>query len=302
MIVNQAALANIYVGLTKVFNAAFQSAEVWYQRIAMTVPSAGAVLDYKFLLDFPMVQEWIGDRQIRSLEGKSWQVFNKDYESTIEVMRNHIADDQIGLYTPIVAQLAFEAKKHPDILIADLLKNGLTQNCYDGKKFFAANHIVGQGSKQKTFANLDAGAGAAWYLLATKRPIKPLVFQEREPVKLVSMIQETDENVFMRKSYRYGVDYRGAAAYGLWQLAYCCTKDLTPANFEAGKVAMAAYSNADGRVLGIVPDLLVCAPANEGAARRLLKAGIIIGDPTAGGSQTNVWEGVADLLVVPELA
>ena len=299
MIVNQAALANIYVGLTKVFNAAFQSAEVWYQRIAMTVPSASASLDYKFLLDFPMIREWIGDRLIRSLEGKSWQVFNKDWESTIEVMRNHIADDQIGLYAPIVAQLAFEAKKHPDKLIADLLKNGATRNCYDGKKFFAANHVVGK----TTFSNLDAGAGAAWYLLNTKRPIRPLVFQEREPVKLISMIQETDENVFMRKSYRYGVDYRGNAAYGLWQLAYCCTKDLTPANFEASKAAMAAYTNADGRVLGIVPDLLVCPPSLEGAARRLLKAAIVIGEgSTSSAAMTNVWEGAADLLVVPELA
>ena len=298
MIVNQETLANIYVGLNTLFNAAFQSAANWYEKVAMTVPSGGASLDYKFLLDFPMVREWVGDRLIRSLEGKSWQVFNKDWETTIEVMRNHITDDQIGLYSPIVAQLAFEAKKHPDILIADLLKNGASQKCFDGQNFFATSHRAGK----QTFSNLDAGAGAAWYLLATQRPIRPLVFQTREAVKLVSMIQETDENVFMRKSYRYGVDYRGNVAYGLWQLAYCCTKGLTADNFEAGKTAMAAYSNADGRVLGIVPNLLVCPPSLEGAGRRLLKSGIVIGDPTAGGSQTNIWEGAAELMVVPELA
>lgn len=298
MIVNQQALANIYVALTTVFNAAFQQAATWYEKIAMTVPSGGASLDYKFLLEFPMIREWIGDRLIRSLEGKSWQVFNKDWETTIEVMRNLIEDDQIGLYTPIVAQLAFEAKKHPDILIADLLKNGAANNCFDGKKFFATNHPVGK----TQFSNLDAGAGAAWYLLATQRPIKPLVFQLRSPVKLVSMIQETDENVFMRKSYRYGVDYRGNAAYGLWQLAYCCTKDLNAANFAAAKAAMAAYTNADGRVLGIAPNVLACPPSLEGPARTLLNTQFVIGDAAVGGSQTNIWQGAAELMVIPELA
>jgi phage major head subunit gpT-like protein len=299
MIVNQAALANIYIALTTVFNDAFQQAEVWFQKVAMTVPSAGAVLDYKFLLDFPGIREWIGDRLIRSLAGQAWPVFNKDWESTIEIMRNHIADDQIGLYTPIVAQLAFEAKKHPDRMIADLLKNGTAGNCYDGKKFFATNHPVGK----VQFSNLDASNATPWYLLATKRPIKPLVYQEREPVKLVSMIQETDENVFMRKSYRYGVDYRGNTAYGLWQLAYCSSQALNGTSFAAAKAAMASFTNADGRPLGIVPDLLVVPPTLEMAGRQLLNAAFVIGEgATSSAMESNVWVGAADLLVVPELA
>ena len=40
----------------------------------------------------------------------------------------------------------------------------------------------------------------------------------------------------------------------------------------------------------------------EKSAREILQAQFIIGDPSTGGSKSNVWQGTADLLVVPELA
>ena len=98
------------------------------------------------------------------------------------------------------------------------------------------------------------------------------------------------------------MDYRGAAAYGLWQLAYYSTQDLTADYYAAARAAMMAYKNADGRPLGIKPSLLVVPPSLEKKARTILSADFIIGDPTAGGSQSNVWQNSADLLVVPELA
>ncbi len=143
MIINQEALARLYTGFTAVFNAAFQDTETWRERVAMTVPANTRIMDYKFLLDFPMVREWIGDRQISSLEPQAYQVESKDWEATIEVDRNDIEDDQLGFYNPIVSALAQEARKHPEKLIADLLGGGFTTTCYDGHNFFAADHPVG---------------------------------------------------------------------------------------------------------------------------------------------------------------
>ena len=100
MIINQEALARLYTGFTAVFNAAFQDTQTWHDRVAMTVPANTRIMDYKFLLDFPMVREWIGDRQISSLEPKAYQVESKDWEATIEVDRNDIEDDQLGLVQP----------------------------------------------------------------------------------------------------------------------------------------------------------------------------------------------------------
>ena len=158
MIINQEALARLYTGFTAVFNAAFQGTQTWHEQVAMTVPANTRIMDYKFLLDFPMVREWIGDRQISSLEPKAYQVESKDWEATIEVDRNDIEDDQLGLYNPIISALAQEARKHPEKLIADLLTGGFTTACYDGQNFFDTDHQVGEG----TASNF---AGGSWHRL-----------------------------------------------------------------------------------------------------------------------------------------
>ena len=50
--------------------------------------------------------------------------------------------------------------------------------------------------------------------------IKPVIFQRRRDYDLRRMDMRDDEHVFMRDNYRYGVDARVNAGYGLWQLAY----------------------------------------------------------------------------------
>ncbi|MGC5328891.1 Mu-like prophage major head subunit gpT family protein [Brevibacillus sp. SYSU BS000544] len=63
----------------------------------------------------------------------------------------------------------------------------------------------------------------AWFLLDTSKPVKPIIFQERKKPNFDALDQPTDENVFMKKQYIYGVDSRDNAGYGLWQLAYGST-------------------------------------------------------------------------------
>jgi phage major head subunit gpT-like protein len=297
MIINVESLARLYTGFTAVFNATFQDTQTWYEQAAMTVAATTRIMDYNFLLDFPMVREWIGDRQISSLEPNAFQVETKDWEATIEVDRNDIEDDQLGFYNPIVAALAQEARKHPEKLIADLLAGGFDTPCYDGQNFFSAMHQVGD----MTVSNFATGSDTPWFLLDTSRAIKPFIFQLRRAAQLVRMDRPDDEHAFMRKKLRYGVDYRGAAAYGLWQLAYASKDTLNPTTYAAARATMMSVKNADGRPLGIKPSLLVVPPSLEASAREILQAQFIIGDPTIGGAKSNVWQGTADLLVVPEL-
>ncbi|MPM49963.1 hypothetical protein SDC9_96697 [bioreactor metagenome] len=65
-----------------------------------------------------------------------------------------------------------------------------------------------------------AGKDDAWYLLCTARPIKPLIYQSRKKAKFVGLTNETDANVFFKKTYIYGADSRGNAGFGFWQMAY----------------------------------------------------------------------------------
>ncbi len=62
-----------------------------------------------------------------------------------------------------------------------------------------------------------------WYLLCTKRYIKPLLFQEREKAKLICKNKEMDDNVFYDDEVIYGIKARYNVGFGLWQLAYGST-------------------------------------------------------------------------------
>lgn len=62
-----------------------------------------------------------------------------------------------------------------------------------------------------------------WFLLCTKRPIKPFIFQNRRKAQLVAKDDPRDDNVFYNKELIYGADSRCNAGYGLWHLAYGST-------------------------------------------------------------------------------
>jgi len=62
-------------------------------------------------------------------------------------------------------------------------------------------------------------AAATWYLMDTRRSIKPLIWQNRRSPRLVSRANPQDSNVFNTKQLQWGVDARGAAGYGPFFLA-----------------------------------------------------------------------------------
>lgn len=67
------------------------------------------------------------------------------------------------------------------------------------------------------------GSDTTWYLLDSTKPIKPFLFQLRRSPMLQFFDRPTDANVFEKKKFRFGVDCRGRAGYGLWYLAAKCT-------------------------------------------------------------------------------
>ena len=292
MIINQANLAGIYKSFSTIFNQAFAGTVSMWNLIAMLASSAGASVDYKWLGDFPMMREWLGDRVIKDLSAFHYEIVNKDFEATIEVDRNHIDDDQIGVYTPMIQGLAQIAAQHPDLLIFALLKAGFTTTCFDGQYFFDTDHPVGSG----TVSNSGGGSGTAWYLMDLSRPLKPLILQRRKNPEFVAQDRPTDDNVFMRKKFRYGVDDRKNVGFGLWQLAYGSKQTLDTTYYPAARAAMMSFKNENDVPLGIMPTHLVVGPTLEGAGRTLVEA------MTAASGASNPWYNTAKLVVVPWLA
>lgn len=293
MIINAANLQLLYQSLSVLFQDAFGQVTPTYSRIAMEVPSTTRQENYAWLGKFPKMREWLGDRVVQSVAAHNYAIANRDWEVTIEVDRNDIEDDTIGLYRPIVQETGRGAASHPDELVWGLLPQGFTAPCYDGKAFFAADHPMGGGSAGSNYAS---GSATPWYLISSQRPIKPMIFQNRRAPNFVAITRPDDESVFMKKKFLYGVDRRDNAGFGLWQLAFGAKNTLNATNYAAARAAMLGYKDVEGRPLGIVPDLLIVPPSLEAAGRMVVKA-----ERDASGA-SNVWYQTADLLVVSWLS
>lgn len=170
MLVNKIALTTLFVSMSTIFNNAFENAPSQWQKIAMLVPSSTAVNDYSWLSQFPQMKKWTDEKTIKSLSAFKYTIENEDWEATVEVDRNHIEDDQYGIYTPQAMMAGESAKQLPDEIVFELVNNAFVNKCYDGKAFFATDHKVGKttasnkGTKKLsivTLAAAQASYGAA---------------------------------------------------------------------------------------------------------------------------------------------
>jgi len=306
-IINAATLDGMFRGFKTLYNSTFLKAPSQAGKIAMTVTSSARDETYGWMGQFPRMREWIGDeRVIQQLAAHGFTITNKKFESTVQVGRDDISDDRLGVFKPMFESMGYEAAMHPDELVFGLLASGWTEACYDGQPFFDTEHAVRDddgaitvdGLNYRLVSNMDDGGeapGPAWYLLDTSRPVKPLIWQEREKYDLQAVTSPQDHAVFMTDKYSYGVRARVNAGFGLWQMAYASKAPLTPANYEAARAAMQTLTFDQQRPLGIRPTVLVVPPLLEGAGLRLLNT-----ENGAAGA-TNEWKGTAELIVTPFL-
>ena len=303
MLINQSSIIAVFTSLKTIFNKALENAPTAWEKTAMKVPSTSSQNDYAWLGKFPRMRKWLGDKVIRSLSAFKYTVVNDDYEATVEVDRNDIEDDNLGIYTPMAQDAGFSAKQLPDELINDIKNNAFINTCYDGQYFYDTDHPVtdvnGVSSSvsnkgtavlsAESFAAAAASYGAAriaimkftddegrslrlvpdllevppeqeatariicendklldespnpykgtaevlvnpgltsstaWFLHVTNQPLKPFIYQERKAPVFVSQTDMNAADVFMRHLYKFGVEARGSAGYGLWQMSYGST-------------------------------------------------------------------------------
>jgi phage major head subunit gpT-like protein len=273
MIVNQNNLKTLFIAFKAAFQGGLGQAASQYQQISTLVPSSTGTEEYGWLGQVPNLREWIGDRVVHGIAQHGYTIKNKPFELTIAVPRNSIEDDQYGVYTPLFTEMGRSTQAHPDQLIFGLLADGRNALCYDGKPFFAANHpVLNANGKPVTQSNLDDdnGAGPSWFVMDTTRALKPLIFQSRKEPQFVAKDAPTDDNVFDRAEFKYGVDRRGNAGFGFWQFAQASNKPLTADNLWAAIIAIQDRPGDHGRKLGLRPNLLIVPGTLEKAATRLL--------------------------------
>lgn len=152
--------ASTLIATTKSFRAIFMqslmSVNPMWMRHAMNVPITTRVMDIQWLGRAPGMREWVDTKATDQLRGFDYSVRAKDWESTIDVDRNDIEDDALGLYGPAIQMLGMRARQHPDELLSTIRKAGSAALCYDGQFFYDTDHSEGESGTQ---ANVFSGAG-----------------------------------------------------------------------------------------------------------------------------------------------
>jgi phage major head subunit gpT-like protein len=279
------------------WNAGLKLSPDDWRKIAKLVTSNGKSNTYEWLSQFPAFREWVGSRLHKQFKETAYTVVNRKFEATVDVQRTDIEDDNIGQYGTLAESAGQSATDLKNDLIFQAIAAGFTSVCYDGQYFFDTDHPVaanedGSGAVASV-SNMQAGTGAPWVLLCTKRAAAPIYLQERMAAQFDSITSVQNGNVFDLDVYSFGGRWRGEAAYGFWQCAFGSKAALTADNFNAGYTAMMKFNGDGGRKLGIVPDTLLTGPDNMAAAEALLKAQ----QNAAGASNTNYNK--VQLIVTP---
>jgi phage major head subunit gpT-like protein len=297
MQVTTAALDAIRVGFRTDFMEALGQAEAMSKDFATEIPSTTKEERMGWLNKIPGVREWVGDRQLNNLSEADYTIKNKSWEDTIKVDRDHIEDDNLGVYKPQIAELGDAAAAHREQLIFGAYKNGFTTNCFNGQPYFSTSHpVLDANGSVTTFANTDGGAGAPWFLICNRKRLKPVVWTNRRPWQFSSLDGVTDQNVFMRKEFLYGIDARYNAGYSFPQFAWGSKQTLSATTYELARNSISSMKSDYGRPLGLVPDTLLMPPSLEGGARDILVSA------TGNAGATNKWRDSAKLVVCPWLA
>ena len=287
MIITNAVLEALRTNLRGEFQSGLDKGNglTFHGDVATRVGSSTKSNTYGWLSKFPKLREWVGDRVVKDLTESSYQILNKKYEGTVDVEREDIEDDNLGIYGPIAQSMGHEAAIHPSRLLSGLIASGTSTLCYDGQNFFDTDHPVyanedGTGAAT-TVSNYDDNGGlggTAWYLLDCSRPLKPFIFQERTRPEFDTLDNPSaSEPVFMKDKYLYGIRYRCNVGFAFWQCAYRCEKPLTEDNFNEAYAALQSIKRDGGEPMGIMPTHLMVPVSLRSAALKIAEAEFING-------------------------
>lgn len=123
----------------------------WADGVSMPFDSNQESETYKWLGMTPMMREWIGGRVMKGFRDNGVTIINKDFESTLEVLRHELVRDKTGQIRVRIGELARKAASHWMVLLSALINAGTGSTlglCYDGQFFFDTDHSEGSSGTQ----------------------------------------------------------------------------------------------------------------------------------------------------------
>jgi len=161
MEITQGNLEAVFTGLQAVFNEAVQSTEDdQISRLMEVVPSTSGKEEYPTSTLLGDLEEVLDEVTITSIGAFVQSVPNRTFARIVQIKRDDIADDKIGVYRPGVRQLGRRAALYPLRLAVDTLLAGFTDAWIDGTTVFATDHkwVGGRAWSNRSDVALDAAS------------------------------------------------------------------------------------------------------------------------------------------------
>ena len=113
-----------------------------WQALALRVPSDTETESYNWFGTVPKMKDVTHDTvDLAGLRSDNFSLTNSRYQAAIEVKREALERDKLGLIAPRIAQMSQEAARHPGELIFKHVLNN--NNAFDGAAFFGDARTIG---------------------------------------------------------------------------------------------------------------------------------------------------------------
>lgn len=128
-----------FTGVNVRFWEGYAATQVWWNQVAMEMPSKTSLETYGWMDRLPVFEEWRGPRTVHAIPTRSRSVVNKKWQDSVALPRPNYEDDQFGLFMPAVSDLGRQGRKLHDQQLALLLEANPIG--FDGLTFFNTAHL-----------------------------------------------------------------------------------------------------------------------------------------------------------------
>lgn len=100
--------------------------------------------EYKFLGESPNLEEELDGLKIKELLAHGFEITNKKFSTGLRIPTVDLRRDKSGQILQRLSEMSGKSVTHWARLLTVLMQNGHLADCYDGKKFYAADHEEGE--------------------------------------------------------------------------------------------------------------------------------------------------------------
>src|ERR1700722_15770430 len=112
----------LFTGFAVIFQRGFETPPSYYEQIASIVRSGSRQTTYPWLGRTTKFREWLRSPVGQALAAPAHPIGNKKFEDTGGIDRNDVEEDTYGVYEPVIEQLGWDTKVHPDMLLFSTIK------------------------------------------------------------------------------------------------------------------------------------------------------------------------------------